>query len=190
MPGKKDVRIIRLGHLKTDKFAAQVHAQNPKLIYNGGPLLATVEVFTVFWGSAWKDQPALASLAQSINDFFKFILSSPLIDQLREYNAPAFKIGHGTHVGSTNLSTEPGQLIDDSEIQVALQSRIAKNGSFPKPNANSLFSSIYRLGRRSPLTGIRRVGNSVAITAISAKLPRMPKSGWETFWCSASGRIT
>jgi hypothetical protein len=47
-----------------------------------GPLLANVEVFTVFWGGDWQNQPSLVSLSQSINDFFTLILKSPLIDQL------------------------------------------------------------------------------------------------------------
>ena len=64
---KKSIRRIRLGHLKNEKFAPIAHTTNPQLQYNGGPVLANAEVFTIFWGGAWNNQPALANLSQSIN---------------------------------------------------------------------------------------------------------------------------
>ena len=118
MPERKDVRIIRLGLLKSQRFAGMAHTQQPHLTYNNGPLLANVEIFTVFWGGAWQNQPALASLSNNVNDFFKFILSSPLIDQLNEYSVPGQTIGHGKWVGSKTLITEPGSLIDDAAESV------------------------------------------------------------------------
>src|SRR5579884_2988784 len=36
----------------------------PHLIYNGGPLLTAVEVFTVFWGSAWQTPPQSDTVQQ------------------------------------------------------------------------------------------------------------------------------
>ena len=48
MSTKNDVRIIRIGHLKSHKFAGMAHAKTPVLKFMGGPLLANVEVFTVF----------------------------------------------------------------------------------------------------------------------------------------------
>jgi hypothetical protein len=152
MSEKRIVRIIRLGQLKSDKFAGQAHTLKPHLKYSGGPLLANVEVLTVFWGNAWVSQPALVSLAQSINDFFKFIVTSPLIDQLREYDVPQFSIGHGKFVGSKSLGTEPGQLIDDSAIQTALQGWIA-DGTVLKPNANSLYFIYFPPGTTVTLDG-------------------------------------
>src|ERR1700675_3728147 len=61
----------------------------PQLTYRGGPLLTAVEVFTVFWGEAWNAQP-LAGIAQSLNQFFQFILTSPLLDQMSEYSVPQY----------------------------------------------------------------------------------------------------
>jgi hypothetical protein len=154
MPAKKHVRIIRLGLLKSKKFAGMAHTQNPVLKFNGGPLLANVEVFTVFWGGAWQNQPALTSLSQSVNDFFTFILTSPLIDQLAEYNVQGGPtIGHGKLVGSKTLTTEPGNLIDDSAIQSALQGWIANDPGFPKPNANSLYFIYFPPGTTITLLG-------------------------------------
>jgi len=140
MSAENTYRKIRLGHLKSDKFASMLHTQQPHLKYNGGPLIDNVEVFTIFWGSAWQKQPALANLSQRVNDFFKFILTSPLIDQLAEYDTPNHSIGHGKLVGTKTLgSSEPDPVIDDSAIQTNLQKWIASEPGFPQPNANSLY---------------------------------------------------
>src|ERR1700682_614828 len=57
----------------------------PQLTYRNGPLLTAVEVFTIFWGSAWQ-QPANSAIVTQTNQFFDFILTSPLIGQLDEYS--------------------------------------------------------------------------------------------------------
>src|SRR5438034_7698093 len=62
-----------------------------QLTYRGGPLLTAVEVVTVYWGAAWNEATAQAT-AQSLNAFFQFLVSSPYIDQLGEYNTPQQKI--------------------------------------------------------------------------------------------------
>src|SRR5438309_1628835 len=63
-----------------------------KLTYRGGPLLAAVEVFTVFWGAAW-ESGALKDMVAKINTYFQTILQSSLLDQLTEYNTTAYTIG-------------------------------------------------------------------------------------------------
>ena len=37
-------------------FSGKPHqpSATPKLIYNGGPLINNVKVFTIFWGKSWK----------------------------------------------------------------------------------------------------------------------------------------
>src|SRR5258708_26371075 len=100
MSANKEVRKIRIGKLPSEKFARMAHTKQPHLKYNGGPLLGNVEVFTVFWGSAWQKQPALTTLSQGINDFFTFILTSHLLDQLAEYRVPAHAIRHRKLVGT------------------------------------------------------------------------------------------
>src|SRR5258708_4037924 len=69
-------------HEPTAETLAAGPTTPPHLTYRNGPLLSNVEVFTVFWGAAWNttQQP----LASQINQFFDFILTSPLIDQLAE----------------------------------------------------------------------------------------------------------
>lgn len=110
-----------------------------QLVYNNGPLLTAVQVFTIFWGAAW-DQSPLDATIQSINDFFDYILTSPLIDRLAEYNAPGKTIGHGSRIGTTTLTaSDPGTSVDDSAIQQMLNNNIASNSAFPQPTANTLY---------------------------------------------------
>jgi hypothetical protein len=131
------IRIVPL-HPKTGaETIAPVSA--PQLTYRNGPLIEAVEVFTVFWGSAWNAAPQ-AAMMQELNQFFDFILSSALIDQLGEYNAAQYKIGHGKRTGTTVLaSPAPGKSVTDSALQSMLQNEISTNASFPQPTANTLY---------------------------------------------------
>jgi hypothetical protein len=113
-------------------------AVTPELTYRNGPLLTNVEVFTVFWGKAWQDATN-STVVKQMNEFFDFVLTSKLIDQLGEYSVEGKTIGHGTRTGSLTLTTsEPGAKVQDSAIQQMLQSEIAA-GTLPAKNANSLY---------------------------------------------------
>ena len=112
-------------------------APAPELTYRGGPLLTAVEVFTAFWGSWWQDGGA--SLAEELNGFFDYILTSALIDQLAEYNTRGQAIGHGSRVGTTTL-TQPmlGGSISDARIQESL-GQLISGGTLPSPTPNTLY---------------------------------------------------
>lgn len=111
----------------------------PQLTYRGGPLLSAVEVFTIFWGSAWQSGPQSA-MVQQINDFFDFILTSPLIDQLGEYSVPQYAIGHGTRTGTITLTTPRLRTsVSDRAIQHTLEQEISSNPAFPQPGPNTLY---------------------------------------------------
>src|SRR5262249_25695195 len=100
-------------------------AVTPQLSYRNGPLLTPVEVFTVFWGQAWQDA-ANSAVVKEMNDFFDFVLTSKLIDQLAEYSVEGKPIGHGKRTGSSTLtSSEPGTQVADSAIQKMLETEIA-----------------------------------------------------------------
>src|SRR5216683_5968572 len=90
------IRIVPLHLPETVTAEAAAPAVAPQLTYRDGPLLTSVEVFTVFWGQAWHG--AQAAMVQQINNFFNFILTSPLIDQLAEYSVLNKQIGHGSHI--------------------------------------------------------------------------------------------
>ena len=63
------------------------------LAYLGGPVLANVSVWTVFWDSTVPNQ-------SDLNGFYSTITSSPYFDWLSEYNTPSQAIGHGQLGGS------------------------------------------------------------------------------------------
>jgi len=113
-------------------------AQAAKLVYNHGPLISNPQVFTIFWGSAWR-QSTSASLIPQLNGFFDYILSSPLIDQLTEYSVPQYQIGHGTRIGTITLTTpDVSGTVDDAQIQQMIEQQISA-GSFPASNANLIY---------------------------------------------------
>ncbi len=123
-----------------------------KLVYGGGPLLTAVEVTTVFWGAPWP-QASLAPLANQVNQFFGFILTSALIGQLTEYNVPQYKIGHGRRTATVTVTTPPpGHTVSDTRARRFLQ-REVQNGTLPKPNANSLYFLYLPPGTVSVMQG-------------------------------------
>lgn len=148
--------------LSPDQIAGKVAAApTGDLKYHGGHLLTAVEVFTIFWGTAWQ-QKANSIVIQGINKFFDYILTSPLIDVLREYSVAGQDIGTGKRTGSKTITaSEPGQKvaggrreIDDADIQQALQGWI-DNGTIPQPNGNTLYFVYLPPGVTSVLNGDR-----------------------------------
>ena len=135
------IRIVPLHVPKelTQHVDAGTATPPPHLTYRGGPLLSAVEIFTVFWGKPWTVAPN-TTMAQDLNKFFQYIVTSPLIDQLAEYDVPAFPIKHGTFAGSATITTPAlGSSVTDSAIQHMLNQEISTNPAFPKPNANLLY---------------------------------------------------
>ena len=129
---------IRIVPLHPGKAAAPAAAAAPQLTYRNGPLLTAVEVFTVFWGAAWQ-QAANSSVMAQVNQFFDFILTSQLIDQLGEYSVPGITIGHGSRIGTTVIaSPDPGTSVQDSAIQNMIQQEISA-GALQATSANTLY---------------------------------------------------
>jgi len=150
LPAKEPACIVPLR--KEPAQAAGV--QNLPLEYHGGSLIANVEVFTIFWGAAWR-QPPLAELAGKLNEFFDFIVTSPLIDQLEEYSVPEFTIGHGSFAGTATVDLHLPALLPDDRVQQLLQQQIASQGNFPQPSPNTLYFIFLPPGVVSDLQGAR-----------------------------------
>jgi hypothetical protein len=132
------IRIVPLRVLDTTGRPAAAPPVPPHLLYRNGPLISNVEVFTIFWGSAWQ-QPANAAIVQRMNDFFDLILTSALMDQLAEYSVPGRPIGHGRRTGTINITTPSlGRSVSDSVIQHMLQQEISTNSAVPQPDPNTL----------------------------------------------------
>lgn len=135
------IRIVPL-HLPSELYRPSAGIEAPpaaQLTYRGGPLLTAVKVFTIFWGKAWQTS-ANSDLAKQINAFFRFVLSSALMDQLSEYDVSQQKIGHGSLIGTATI-TKPAlkHSVTDATIQKTLQQEINSKSAIPKPDANTLF---------------------------------------------------
>ncbi len=142
------IRIVPL-HLPGTLAAAPA----ARLTYRNGPLISAVEVFTIFWGSAWKEAPQSALIGQ-LNGFFDFVLKSALMDQLTEYNVPKYAIKHGRRIGTATITTPaPGTSVTDGAIQVMLLEQTAKRKPIPKPTANTLYFIFVQPGVRVVLGG-------------------------------------
>lgn len=126
---------VRIVPLHSPELEARVQPV-AQLTYRGGPLLTAAEVFTVFWGSAWSTEDQLIS---DLDDFFDFVLTSELIDQLSEYSVSGLTIGHGSRTG-TAMVTDPdvGATVTDADIQSFLADQVANNADFPQPGPNAL----------------------------------------------------
>ena len=118
---------------------AAAAAPAAQLTYRGGPLIANVQVFTIYWGSGWQQAPA-SDLISQINQFFTDILTSPLLDELSEYSVAGTTIGQGSFAGTKTVTTpDPGNSVDDSDIQKFVQNQIQTDSSILAPGPNSLY---------------------------------------------------
>jgi len=98
-----------------------------------------MQKYTIFWGKNWKGTPAFITLRNNINNFFKAILVSPLIDQLIEYNTPVYKIGHGSLIGSKVITAgAPASVITDAAIQTQVKKWLAAH-IIPAWDKNTLY---------------------------------------------------
>ncbi len=130
------LRPLRIVPLRSAPRLPSVTA--PQLTYRGGPLLTSVQVCSIFWGAAWQESEN-AALIEHMDNFFDFILSSKLMDQLAEYSVEGQPIGHGARTKTLNFtSSEPGKSVADGQIQTMLQHGIVA-GTFPVSTASSLY---------------------------------------------------
>jgi len=142
---KPSVSIDELGERQKegdgDLFDGKPHVApiTAHLTYNGGALLTSVAVFTVFWGKLWGTTPTSTQLMTDLNKFFAAILTSSAIDQLQEYSVPGKAIGHGQLTGTKLIKTNaPVGSITDSAIQKQLKKWIAAR-TIPQATKNSLY---------------------------------------------------
>ena len=140
---------IRIVPLHTEALAPVATA---RLTYRGGPLITAVEVFDIFWGDAWTAEPQ-ATLMQRLNDFFDYVVTSPLIDQLSEYDVRDYTIGHGKRVGEIVLTAAPPANVSDAAVRALLKDQIASNPAFVQPSPNTLYFVFLPPGVTSQLQG-------------------------------------
>jgi len=119
-------------------------APAPILVNHGGPVLGSVEVVPIYWGNAWANG-GNATLSTQLDEFFDFILTSSLIDLLKEYSTSSTQIGRGRRLQSVRVTnnepgtqTTSGRQVTDAQIQQSLQAWI-KNGTVPASTADTLY---------------------------------------------------
>jgi hypothetical protein len=114
--------------------------------------MTAVQVFTIFWGPLWKQGPQAAMISQ-LNAFFDYVLTSPLLDQLAEYNVPKYTITHGRRTGTATIITPALKTsVTDSAIQKMLQQQATGKG-VPKPSPNTLYFVYIQPGVRVVMGG-------------------------------------
>jgi hypothetical protein len=116
----------------------------PQLVNHGGPLIESVQVVPIYWGSAWATG-ANATLTTQVDGFFDFIVTSSVMDLLAEYGTTEQPIQHGKRLVSARVTgSEPGDVtsggrqVTDAQIQQAIQGWIA-GGTVPAPTPNTLY---------------------------------------------------
>lgn len=128
-------------------------APTAQLTYRGGPLITGVKIVTLFWGSEWTQTTTNQQTVSQLNDFFTYLVSSPLIDQLAEYNVSQYQIGHGTFLGTVTVTgQDPASSITDSDIQQFIQQQIS-SGAVPAHDNNTVYFVFLPAGVTVALSG-------------------------------------
>lgn len=140
------IRIVPLHAGPTAPAAA------PHLSYQGGPLLASVQVCVFYWGDFWARGPA-AQLAKQLDGFFDYVLTSPLMDQLAEYDTAGAVIGHGSRVGSVQIAGAAPASVTDADVQQLIQDQINSAAGVPQPGASTLYYVYLPSGTAVSMSG-------------------------------------
>ena len=130
-----------------------------RLSYRNGPLLQAPAVYSVYWGASWNSSVSAPALRGQIDQFFKDILVSPLIDQLAEYSVKAQTIGYGNYLGSmVRTDAAPVASVTDSAIRAQLVAWI-NDKAVPQNTANSLYFIYLAPGVVSVMGGSKSCQN-------------------------------
>ncbi|MDB5355900.1 MAG: hypothetical protein JWN24_2353 [Phycisphaerales bacterium] len=110
--------------------------------YHSGPLISSVKVDALYFGSWWS-QYAVGPSPQStafvtLNDFLAHITDDTFMDQLGEYNAPNYTIGHGSFDHAAVDVGAGANGMSDQTIQNALKNNIF-GGDVARPDKNRLY---------------------------------------------------
>jgi hypothetical protein len=132
-----DARRIVLARPETQTFRHAARA--PELQYNGGPLIDELNIVSVYWGDQWNTDTTLTGYRTGMDQFFDFIVRSPLIDQLKEFDAGSYVINHGQHSESKVITSPvPGTSVSNAALQQMLQSWI-QAGDLSPFDGNTLY---------------------------------------------------
>ncbi len=149
------------GHRVTDGTVVPEHEAPPRaapqLTYRGGPLIARVKVFALYWGSAWGSVTPSAAAGtrvnrQTLDAYLADLVSGTYMDLLSEYSVAGASIQRGTFLGSAVIAPDPGSQVDDADVRAQIQQRLAA-GQLPPWDANTLYAVLLPSG-----TAVRQAG--------------------------------
>jgi hypothetical protein len=122
--------------------AAKQPGKFPNFTWQGGPVIATPEVHTTFWGALWSDASHQAR-AQRLNQYHQDLLQSEFMNVLSQYGVGQGAGKAGTFVGGTFIPNVPTTLTDPI-IQQTIQSAIDR-GDLAEPDSPSNLALIIYL---------------------------------------------
>lgn len=116
-------------------------AGTPQLTYRGGPLIAQIKLYALYWGSAWNPQTTGGSAVtrQALDAYLSDLVSGAYMDLLAEYSTGGISIQRGRFLGSAIIGPDPGPQIADSDLRNQIQQRLA-DGSIPAWDSNTLYA--------------------------------------------------
>jgi hypothetical protein len=105
---------------------------------NGGSVLPNVEVESVYYGSAWNQNPALQQQRQELDHYLKVMTDSTYMDMLNQYG-----VYRGSFTGDySTVENVSGSTVTDAQVQQMLDWEIRSTpsgASLVAPDANRLY---------------------------------------------------
>ncbi|MHB8416744.1 MAG: hypothetical protein ACYDCL_01625 [Myxococcales bacterium] len=120
------------------------------LTYFGGPLLPSVKVVDIYWGSK-----AQTGNTTQLDAFFSAATNSSYFDWLKEYDSPTQSIGRGSFVGSYAIpdsAVPAGPAYTDLQIQQEVSALLAQ-GAVPANDGNTLYVNWFPPGDSITMDG-------------------------------------
>ena len=122
----------------------------PGFVYNGGPVIATPQVYTSFWGPLWSQDRTHRARAERLSKFHADLLQSGFMNVLSQYGVGSGAGAAGAFVQATFVSSVPATLTDPSIrriIQSSITAGLLPEPANPSPIRLEVVQSLYRACR-------------------------------------------
>lgn len=104
-----------------------------KFVDNGGPVLQVIQVFLIYWGSAWTASPAPTPSSDQITSACRTMLASSYLTGLAQYRG----IGRGFLRGSSVITaSNPPNGFTDNQVATFLDGQLT-GGTVPGPDIDN-----------------------------------------------------
>jgi hypothetical protein len=151
-------------HLYRPNFRPPPETVTPNaatMLYYGGPVIASVKVVAVLWGTG-----VPKTTTSRLSPFFKAIVNSTYVDQLAQYSTVGIvgvngrpgtnqTIGRGSYTGKFRITpTNTSTTLTDDDVQTELKAQIAA-GKLPAADLNTLYMMYFPASITITLGGSR-----------------------------------